>query len=442
MTGERDLRAEDRQLLLDAVLAAGETLVITYTGANEHSGARRPPAVPLNELLDAADRTTASPVRDAIVTHHPLQPFDPRNLKTGDPGSDPPEWAEPDLRGPVQRPFSFDRAALDGARAAAGPRRQPPPLLEGDLPARPAGDVSLDDLVRFLMHPVRTFLRDRLDVSTPLQPDELDDAIPVALDSLEVWQVGDHLLTEMLAGQEPDAVMTAELLRGTLPPFRLGDRALHGVVEECERLWRGTAELRTGTRRSVDVDVDLGGGRRLSGTVPHVYGSRIVALSYSRLKAKQRLTTWVHLLALTASDPGQHWTGHAVGRDRAGPKRALTGPLDDRATGWLRSLVELRDLGLTKPLPMPVATVAAWAEEHARALRGADADEARAARREWTTDRFDGGASFPKEDADPHHVRVFGPHADLDLLVQGGLPSYAWQVWEPLLAGAERVGPL
>ena len=54
MTGERDIRSEDRQLLLDAIGAATGNLVITYTGANEYSGQRRPPAVPLAELLDAA----------------------------------------------------------------------------------------------------------------------------------------------------------------------------------------------------------------------------------------------------------------------------------------------------------------------------------------------------------------------------------------------------
>ena len=71
------------------------------------------------------------------------------------------------------------------------------------------------------------------------------------------------------------------------------------------------AELRTRSRRSVDVDVDLGGGRRLTGTVPGVYGTRLVSLGYSRLKAKQRLRTWVELLALAASEPDQSWTGHA-----------------------------------------------------------------------------------------------------------------------------------
>jgi exodeoxyribonuclease V gamma subunit len=423
-------------------MAATEHLVITYTGANEHSGARRPPAVPLGELLDAADRTTAAPVRDDILVRHPLQPYDPRNLKVGDPAVDPPEWDVPDLRGPTQRPFSFDDSALAGARSAAGVRRPVPPLLTGDLPARTGEDLSLEDLVRFLMHPVRTFLRDRLDLATPFEPDELDDAIPVSLDSLEVWQVGDHLLRELLAGQDPVAVMTAEQLRGTLPPFRLGERALTGVTEECQKLWNGTAELRTGSRRSVDVDVDLGDGRRLTGTVAGVYGTKLVSLGYSRLKAKQRLRTWVELLALTASDPDESWTGHAVGRERAGPKRALTGPLDQRALTWLRDLVALRDLGLTRPLPVPIATAAAWADAHAKSLRGMDIDVKQAARREWETDRFAGAASFAKEDEDANHVRVFGAHLPVEELLDLGLPEHAWRIWEPLLSGVEKVGPL
>ena len=55
MTGERDERSEDRQLLLDAVLAARERLVITYSGADERTNAPRPPAVPVGELLDTLE---------------------------------------------------------------------------------------------------------------------------------------------------------------------------------------------------------------------------------------------------------------------------------------------------------------------------------------------------------------------------------------------------
>lgn len=441
LTGERDVRSEDRQLLLDALLAATEHVVITYTGANEHSGARRPPAVPLGEILDAADRTTATPVRERILTRHPLQPYDARNLKGGDPAADPPEWADPEQRGPLERPFSFDAAAMAGAEAARGTRRPAPPLLPGPLPPRAAEDVSLADLKAFLMHPVRSFLRSRLDVGIPLEPDELGDAIPVSLDNLEVWQVGDHLLRQVLAGQDPVAVMTAEQLRGSLPPGGLGEQALRGVTEECQRLWARTADLRDGERRSVDVDVDLGGGRRLTGTVAGVHGNRVVSLGYSRLKPKQRLQTWVDLLALSASRPDDHWPGHAVGRERAGPRRALSGPLDHRAGDWLRQLVELRDRGLTEPLPIPVATAAAWAEARVQELMGQDVSPVEVARKAWETDPHN-PYGIEGEDADAYHRLVYGAGAGVEALVDAGLPELAWLVWEPLLTGAERVGPL
>src|SRR4051812_44127508 len=149
VTGERDVRSEDRQLLLDAIGAATDNLVVTYTGADPHSGQDRPPAVPLGELLDALDRTTEASVRDDIVVKHPLQGFDLRNVEPGRLGT--------------PTPFTFDPQMLAAAKAVTGPRPAPPPFLVRPSPVvvGAAGDdeIALADLVTFFKHPVKGFFR-------------------------------------------------------------------------------------------------------------------------------------------------------------------------------------------------------------------------------------------------------------------------------------------
>ncbi|MCR1784868.1 exodeoxyribonuclease V subunit gamma [Nocardioides carbamazepini] len=429
--GERDLRGEDRQLLLDAILAAGERVVVTYTGAAEHTGQERPPAVPLGELLDALDRTAAAPVRAQVVVRHPLQGFDPRNHVPGA------------LVGPG--PFSFDRASLAGARASVRERAQVPSFLDGALPARPPQDVSLADLVDFVLRPARSFLRGRLDVATPFEPGEVADAIPVDLDNLERWAIGDRLLKAVLSSDDPaatgEAVMLAEQLRGSLPPFGLGHGALTDVVRDCQALLQQSASLRAAPARSVDVDVDLGGGRRLTGTVPRVHGNQVVDVTYSRPGPKQRIAAWLQVVALSATHPDENWTSHAIARARSGPQRALAGPLDHRAAAWLAAVVALYDEGATRPLPIPVRTAHAWAEARAKELRGMDIDPVDAAAAAWTTDPYNQWG-IKGEDDDPVHRRIWGHAAPVSVLIDAGLPAYAWTLWEPLLAGAEKVSAL
>lgn len=427
LTGERDVRSEDRQLLLDAVMSAGETLVVCFTGADEHTGAARPPAVPLGELLDAVDRTCADPVHDRVLVRHPLQPHDVRNHVPGALGT------------PI--PFSFDAAALAGARAGVGPRHVPPALIPGPLPTAPRGDLNLADLKAFFLHPARAFCRDRLQIGVPLEREETQDAIPIDLGGLDRWSIGDRVLREVLAGHDHVAVLTAEQLRGSLPPGRIGHDALAAIATEAQDLFNHTSALREGTPRSVDLTVDLGDGRVLTGTVSGVFGNRLVTLGYSSLGAKQRLAAWIDLLALSVARPDESWTSHAVGKARAGPTRALAGPLDHRSRQWLLDLVELRDRGLDAPLAAPVKTACAWAEGRVRELWGQNVDPALRAAREWSTDR-NNPFGIPGEDADAWHQRVWGVDAPLDRLMDAGLTDAAWTIWGPLVEGSERLGPL
>ena len=187
--GDRDVRSEDRQLLLDALLAAQDHLVVTYSGRDERSNLHRPPAVPVGELLDVVDHTVRTPngrARGAIVLKHPLQPFDPRNF-------------ERDALVPGQ-PWSFDSLHLAGARAALAPRHDAAPFLSGPLSPAVSNPIGLDQLERFLRHPVRAFLRERLTISLRSRTRDFDDAIPIDLNGLERWEIADRVLQARLAG--------------------------------------------------------------------------------------------------------------------------------------------------------------------------------------------------------------------------------------------------
>ncbi|GAA1477672.1 exodeoxyribonuclease V subunit gamma [Nocardioides aestuarii] len=425
VAGERDVRSEDRQLLLDAVLAATETLVVTYTGSDEHTGHDCPPAVPLGELLDALDRTTTSPVRERVVVTHPLQPFDLRNCTPGELGS------------PV--PFSFDPTALAAATTAASSRPEPPPFLSEPLPAPAPGPVALDALTGFFGDPVKGFFR-ALDVTLPWDVDGVADAMPVEIAQLESWGVGDRMLRDMVRLVHPEQALGLEWRRGALPPGRLGWRQAQAVRDQAMDLAVAALTHRQVEPRSHDVDVALPGGRRLTGTVGPVYDGRLVEVGFSRLGGKQLLQAWVRLLALAAHDPDKHWTALVVGR---GPGKStvaqrLLGPVPEAPDVLLADLVDLYDRGRREPLPLPLKTSHAWAEAVHRG------DEARpAAEKKWRSNRY------PGEDAEPAHVRVWGEHAPLSALFSTlradepdlGQPhrfgACAVRLWGPLLR-AER----
>jgi exodeoxyribonuclease V gamma subunit len=401
LTGERDVRAEDRQLLLDAIGAATEKLVITCTGANEHTGQPRPPAVPLGELLDALDHTADAPVRDRIVIHHPLQPFDTRNVSPGALGG--------------TEAFTFDPALLVAAEAASGQRTAVREFLAEPLPPAAVGDVALADLVGFFRDPVKGFFR-ALDLTLPWDVDGISDAMPVQIDQLESWGVGDRMLGDMLRGIHPDQALALEWRRGFLPPGQLGWRTAGQIRDQAMALGVAALTHRQTTARTYDVDVELGGGRRLTGTVGPVYADRLVAVGYSKLDGKQLLASWVRLLALAAGLPDHNWTALTIGRAARGtvPAQRLLGPPCEAPEVLLRGLVELYDAGRREPLPLPLKTSFAWAGAR---LQGDDPREA--AQQRWRTSRY------PGEDAEPAHVRVWGEHAPLDRLLGPARPDEA-----------------
>jgi len=424
--GDRDPRSEDRQLLLDALLAAQEALIITYSGSDERTNAERPPAVPVGELCDAIDATARSPSGAAhgrVLIRHPLQPFDPRNFTAGE------------LTG--TGPWSYDAVALDGALALALPRSGPAPFLEQPLPAPAGADtLALSDLIEFAQQPVRAFLRQRLGLGSGAQDDDVADGLPVELDGLENWRVGQNLLEGLRAGVAPREVSLAEIARGTLPPGALGEPVIAEAWPGVRAIAEHAGSYSSGSEPlTLETNVVLPGAVRLTGTVSGIHGNVLLGVSYSRLGPLPRIAAWVSLLALSAGHPDVPYEAVTIGRG----SRRRDGP-DDRvaiaripplgrdseerrrlALDELGKLASLRADGMREPLPLPARTAA----EYARVAFRGSGDPESAALAIWTS-----GYRHEGEDVKPEHRRVFGAHPP----PFAELGRYALELWRPLLS--------
>lgn len=263
--------------------------------------------------------------------------------------------------------------------------------------------------------------------------------MPVELDALGEWGVGNRMLSDMLRGKHPDDAAHAEWRRGVLPPGRLGVRKASEIRDRAAELALEAHRYRGLTPRLYDVDIELRNGRRLTGTIPRVYHHRLVEVSYSKLGPKQLIAAWIRLLTLAAGVPGGPWSAVCIGRFKNG-KRTVVTVLDPPTdpTGVLESLIGMYDRGRAEPLPLPVKTAFAWAQ----ARFGGD-DPRRTAEYQWR------GGRYPGEDVDDAYARVWGARAGLDVLLGPPRPgeemagestrlgALAARLWQPVLL-AER----
>ena len=152
--GDRSLRADDRYLFLEVILAARERLSLSYVGRSVQDNTEKPPSVVLSELgavvddfvrLKSADGTPRSFLEPRA---HPLQPFHPDYFRESAPGL-----------------TSFDQNAYQGARALVTEPQEVRAFFSANAASVTSDEaeveLSLDQLVRFWKDPTKAFLEAR-----------------------------------------------------------------------------------------------------------------------------------------------------------------------------------------------------------------------------------------------------------------------------------------
>ncbi len=454
--GDPDPRTEDRQLFLDALLAATDHLVITYTGHDPRTNEVTHPAVPVSELLDALEETAVpaaagTTIRAQVTVDHPLQPHSARYFRPRGPVADTP-------------PQAFDPSHLAAARAARSDRQPAPSFVARPLPV-PGTDVldprgiELAAVVDGVQHPLRTLLQRRLGLSLGEDDRRVEDRDPTELDGLERWQLGEELLAQRLEGRLDDGWRQRRLATGTVPVGGLGALALQGVEERVEAV-HDTFRAQPGPEGVIPIDLTVelppgpgltgvaaDGRLRLTGSV-QVHGRRIVAVQMSSLKAKHRVAAWVRLLAVAAARPELAVDALLIAPPAADGQEVTTCHLDPMVlcegdpqalSGvasshlgvllrlWLRAHVEA----------VPLLPETARALTAARRQDSEDPAGSSQVRTAWEgRPRGRGRPRVPGDRDDPYLVQALGAEVELGALLAAhpGLEGEAAAVWEPILA--------
>jgi len=233
-------------------------------------------------------------------------------------------------------------------------------------PDTAARDVTIDEVSDLFANPAAYWLRRQAGLmpSALKELDPLPTQMTVDLSPLDTWQITDRLVRLLLAGQDPDAILQAELRRGVLPPGTAGAWAARDAINRAQDIvQRATAVMAEPLSwRSIDLP-----GQDLPNLVGQigVHGHTVLDVLAGRAQARHEMAAWTRLLCLQVVYPDERWQAVIVANRTT---VQLAAPAPAQARHYLDDLRRLHRTGLISPLPLPASPGAYFARFRARQL--------------------------------------------------------------------------
>ena len=340
LLGDPDPSGEQRQALLETVLAARERLIVTYSAHDVRSGKAVPAIAPLAELRELLQQagvpTTVEEDKTVpdVQVRHPRHAIDARTFTPGAlgcAGAFGHQEAQRDAVGRSGRVIVSERASADAP---------------GNPPSRIT--LSLEELADFLDNPVSLFVRRALGGSVYDKVETDAATIPLVVDDAELGALAEPLLQRIepwtgspMKGRDA-WLQSGELLRpfrkgwhdeltsaGGIPPEPFGTKVIDQTLALVQQLHfqcraKGIA-MRPGTPRRVSI---MAGDMLVEGDVPGVHDCgngtlEIIQVGTGRHTERRRALQRAMLWALALQHPDHTVTSFWIGAKPKDPGRTF-----------------------------------------------------------------------------------------------------------------------
>ncbi|MCP4874268.1 MAG: exodeoxyribonuclease V subunit gamma [Gammaproteobacteria bacterium] len=344
--GDPSQRDEDRYLMLETLLCARQKLYLSYSGRSLKDNSQQQPSVLLQEMLDFIDTrfkvdANKQKLSAQLTREYSLQAFSASNFEAPQCGYSR-YWCE----------VSNQLASHDIETPRPWPE-QPLTTTSTD------NNIDLDQLRRFINHPIQYFFRTRLNLYLDRDDLHVDDET-FDLNPLEQWRLKQQLARDTLSGSDQGSERL--IAEGLLAHGQAAATQIDNIRQAQAGWFEALAEFVECRDTSLPIDLSIGNTARLSGTVNAYFpGKGLMAYHPGRFKGRHLLILWIDHLALCA---GELWGADESSLLLATDQSWRIPRLD--ASDALRQLEDYCAIyleGQSLPLPILPESSYAWACE-------------------------------------------------------------------------------
>ena len=270
--GDRSARKDDRYLFLETLMAARETLYLSYVGRSIKDNSELPPSVLVSELLDYVELRYGDDITKELVIQHPLQPFNVGYFSASN-----------------AQLFSYSHENGLAAKSLIKREVNTNPfqvvdyeVLQGDEVVFPKDlelkVVELDDLLSFFKNPSKFYLNRHLKVYLNQNSEELPDEVErfEVAGGLEGYGLKLRVFESLIQtpeNEEPESFFDGFQRQGELPVGELGRQSFDSLESEIQAFYELFESHRNGLDKNpLTFEIDLG-GVLLRGRLDDVYGN-------------------------------------------------------------------------------------------------------------------------------------------------------------------------